>query len=234
MSANAKLVEAQAEGLDFSTVLANAIHDMKNSLGVVLGMLDEVAEVSEGAAGDQLQMVRYEGRRVNHHLVQLLAIYRMQNHGYRAHPDEYVVADFLEELGQTNAGMLSSRHIELQIDCDPDLIGFFDRDLIASVLNNVINNAYRYSRARLCLQGRMEGSDLVLTVLDDGDGYPEHMKVEAGTRPAQLNISKGSAGLGLYFAAQVAAFHQHRGRRGQIRCDNQGFDGGGRFSILIP
>lgn len=233
MAASSAPVEAP-QGLDFSTVLANSIHDMKNSLGVVLGMLDEVAEVSEGAAGEQLQMVRYEGRRVNHHLVQLLAIYRMHHHGYHASLDEHVVADFLEELGQTNAGMLRSRDIELQIDCDPDLVGFFDRDLIASVLNNVINNAYRYTREQLCLRGEDRDGELVLTVADDGDGYPPHMQVAAGTKPGDLNMGAGSAGLGLYFAAQVAALHRHRGRGGRIRCDNEGINGGGRFSILIP
>ena len=233
MAANNAPVEAPP-GLDFSTVLANSIHDMKNSLGVVLGMLDEVAEVSNGAAGEQLQKVRYEGRRVNNHLVELLAIYRMHHHGYQARLDEHVVADFLEELAQTNAGMLRSRNIDLQIDCDPDLVGFFDQDLIASVFNNVINNAYRYTREQLCLRGEERDGSLVLTVADDGDGYPPHMQVAAGTKPGDLNMGAGSAGLGLYFAAQVAALHRHRGRSGEIRCDNEGINGGGRFSILIP
>lgn len=66
--------------IDFSMVLASAVHDMKNSLGMLLNSLDELrGEHEQSLAGsDKFNMLQYEAERMHNDLVQLLGIYRLE------------------------------------------------------------------------------------------------------------------------------------------------------------
>lgn len=223
---------------DFATALANSVHDMKNSLGMVLGMLDEMATRIDPALASQLEnlpAMQYEGQRVNNQLVQLLAIYRIGEQNYAAQISEVEVSDFLDDCAVRSELLLASRGIAIEVDCDPCLIGFFDPELVFGVINNVINNAYRYAQSKIRLSAEMtESQCLRISVDDDGRGYPEAMLCGAGTQQPALNFSAGSSGLGLYFSHLVASMHRSGPRQGLIECSNQGIEGGGRFSIVLP
>jgi signal transduction histidine kinase len=68
--------------LDFSFVLASSVHDMKNSLGMLLGSLEEIIDESttdSDAQKHRFSILQYEATRINTELVQLLSIYRFQH-----------------------------------------------------------------------------------------------------------------------------------------------------------
>ncbi len=223
-------------GIDFATVLASCIHDMKNSLGLILARLDELA----AAAGEDrtlpdktLARLQHEGGRLNNHLIQLLAIYRIGHGQYFPEIEEHGVGEFLQECLMLHEEMLAERHIAVEIDCPPALSWYFDRDLVNGVLSNIINNAFRYTRDRLQIRaGEREGM-LELQVLDNGPGYPPAMLVDPG-RQQGIDFGSGSTGIGLYYASLVASLHRNRGRSGCIRITNDGIDGGGCFTICLP
>ena len=84
---------------DYSTLLASSIHEVKNSLNMLLNSVDRVLTENEvnNATNNLLSQIKYEGQRVNDDLVGLLAIYRIQNEQYAINIDDYSVAGFLEE-----------------------------------------------------------------------------------------------------------------------------------------
>jgi len=49
-----------------------------------------------------------------------------------------------------------------------------------------------------------------------------------------IDYKSGSTGLGLYFAGQIAHMHENKGRRGFIKTNNDGMNGGGKFAIYLP
>ena len=229
---------AQEQQLDFSTILASTIHDMKNSLGMVLNSLEEIVDSESGecrCSGDQVAKLQYEAKRVNSNLIQLLTLYKLEHQQVSANINEYSVADFLEECLLQAKPILAFRDIEAEIDCPDDLYGYFDRDLVAGVLNNALDNAIRYTKSRLRLVAEVEDGGLVLGVEDDGAGFPGSMLI-AGNDPAanQVSFASGRTGLGLYFSSLVAAMHRNRSRAGYIELTNGGALGGGRFVIHIP
>ncbi|HHJ14057.1 MAG TPA: HAMP domain-containing histidine kinase [Gammaproteobacteria bacterium] len=227
---------------DFRLVLANTVHDMKNSVGVLLAALDDLDLRCAGeacASRDQLARLRYEGRRLSTNLMQVLALYRMEETGYTPNIGEHDACELLEECLLEHAGMMEAAGMEMELVCEEDeLPAFFDRELVAGLIGSVINNAWKYSNRRIRLRARRRRGYLELAVEDDGRGYPESMLTGTGNEPDSAHsgicFRSGSTGLGLYFARRIAALHQHQQRRGFVSLDNEGIDGGGRFTLHLP
>lgn len=222
--------------LDFSTILASSVHDMKNSISMMLATLDELAQECGRtcASTNKMNHLRYQGQRLNGDLVQMLSIYKIENHQYAANIDEHRLEDFLAECVDTHEPLLRPRGIAIESMCDPELTGFFDREMVAGVINNVVNNAYKYSKDRIRIEATAQDGYIVISIADNGRGYPASMLHEGGADDKPTNFRTGSTSLGLYFASLIADLHVNRGRRGFVRMTNSGIDGGGRFSLYIP
>ena len=227
----------EAPELDFTTVLASTVHDMKNSLSMLLGTLDQLKDQCEQdgcRAQHKLLQMQYEGRRVNGNLIQLLALYRIQNTQYFANITENDVSEFLEENMFEHQDLLAPRGIKLALSCPEDLVWFFDRELVAGVINNVVNNAQKYTKDQMKLSASITNGLLAIHVEDNGSGYPAQMLHSGSGNPTALSFETGSTGLGLYFASVVAQLHKNKDKAGYIVTSNDGIDGGGRFTIYLP
>jgi K+-sensing histidine kinase KdpD len=74
------------ESLELGDVLACSVHDIKNSLGVILGLVDNLSDEVQhpsAAVTRAFANLRYEGRRLNTNLAQLLSLYRMNDGAYQ-------------------------------------------------------------------------------------------------------------------------------------------------------
>ena len=111
---------------------------------------------------------------------------------------------------------------------------YFDRELVASVISNVLTNAIRYAGHALLIGIEEDGEQLIISVNDDGPGYPERMLERQQDYIQGLDASTGSTGLGLYFAARIAALHERNGVTGRIEISNGGALGGGLFRLYLP
>lgn len=221
---------------DFSMVIANAVHDMKNSLGMLLSTLDDLRQEDQAASDGhaRLNTLQYEAERVHSDLVQLLGIYRLGEHKLSAHSDEQQVADFLHEQIARHQGLLDGYGLRHEVVADEGTVGFFDDELVAGIITSTLNNAIRYTRTRLRLAAREENGWLVLSIEDDGNGYPEHMRGASDALLRAPDFSTGSTSLGLYFASAIAHLHHNGNQRGEIRLRNGGDLGGGIFEIWLP
>jgi K+-sensing histidine kinase KdpD len=221
--------------IDFSMVLALAVHDMKNSLGMLLNSLDELRAENEDKLNDssRFNTLRYEAERIHNDLVQLLGIYRLGENNLSAHIEEHFVPDFLSEHLARHTPLLDGLGIECSIDAE-DINGFFDADLLTGALNNTINNAIRYTKTRIRLTANERDGYLVIGVEDDGDGYPENMQHTGTLSFKSLDFNTGSTSLGLFFVSAVADLHKEGERTGYIKLHNGGHLGGGVFEIWLP
>jgi signal transduction histidine kinase len=102
------------------------------------------------------------------------------------------------------------------------------------VLANIINNSIRFARHAVLISVSDEAGQLVITVNDDGEGYPPEMVERQAEYVQGINQSSGSTGLGLYFAGRIAALHQRNGVGGRTEICNGGPLGGGLFSLYLP
>lgn len=222
--------------IDFSFVLASSVHDMKNSLGMLLNTLSAMMENSPPKDAEQARFfstLEYEAARINGELVQLLSLYRMDEKTMMVVIDEHHTIDIIEEQIARNDSLLKSRHIELQVDCDSDLIWYFDNELVGGVLNNLIVNCARYCRKQLLVSAAEENGFLCISVADDGQGYPDNMLLGPLPQTA-VSFSSGNTRLGLLFTRKVLELHKSKKGQGYMTIANQGPLGGGVLKLYLP
>jgi len=222
--------------MKFADVLASLIHDMKNSLSMVINTLDELTHMPAVDISRSVKMIalQQEAKRLNSNLIELLTLYKIENERISANIEEINVGEFLEEVVLDTQAIARTRDVDLTWSCDPDLDGYFDEGLVRGVLNNLIGNGLRYTHKRLQLVADQQDGYLVLTVQDDGDGFPEAM-LEAQDHPDQaMDTGLERTHLGIYFSRMVAELHHNSEQRGYIRLSNDCPLGGGSFSLFLP
>ncbi|MBA4392945.1 MAG: hypothetical protein C0407_05280 [Desulfobacca sp.] len=231
-------MDKNGNSLDFSTCLASLVHDMKNSIGLLLNTTDEVLDrcsIDTCPSYPLLSQLQYESKRVNNNLIQLLTLYKMDKSQLTLNIDYHDIAEFIDEAILYNKHLLDSKGIKIEIDNPEDLFWFLDKDLVGGVINNVLNNAFRYAKDIIKISSRKdEQGFLVIQIQDNGTGYPEQMIKTIPDSPMKTSFLTGGTGLGLYFASSVARLHKDKGREGYILINNNPDQGGGCFSIYLP
>lgn len=232
MSAEPAAMEAP---LDFAETLASCIHDIKNSAGVVMQAADAIALGAEQPLADpQVTTLQTEARRINHSLMQLLGLYKLERTDNRISRDIVDCNDLILELQAHNDPLLAARGISFATPDAEPVEGYFDRELVIGILNSAINNAQRYARTTVCVAASINDGYTVLRVDDDGPGYPDAVIEASGHAFGKTNYQAGSTGLGLFFARRIAAMHQHRNRIGYVTLVNDGPNGGASFRLCLP
>ena len=229
----------------FSMMLASSVHDIKNSLGMLLNTLDSIVEVTPPTSDTQRMQfatLRGEAARINNSMIYLLGLYRLQEKQLPLQIQEVFVADFLDEQIASNELLFSIRQSQITCECDDDLRAYFDPTLIAGVLNNVLVNASRYADKSIRVLAHANANNsVVIEVRDDGPGFPAKMlSANANTDEDQfandergIDFNSGSTSLGLYFAAQVANLHRRGEQHGTIDLTNIA-PHGSCFRLLLP
>jgi signal transduction histidine kinase len=229
-----------ADKLDLSTFLLSSIHDMKNSLGVMAAYLED-ALTAPGAvdtpARRKTAQALYESQRVNNHLIQLLALYKIDQAFYPFDPQDRPLADLAREALARAQPLADSKGIALDCDCPEELYGWLDYELVFGVVVQALHNALHYTKNRVLLTVTAHDAGVVLQIEDDGPGFPDFLLAQGNavtTQQRGISFETGSTGLGLYFADVVARLHQAGEQTGRIQLNNGGRLGGGGFSLYLP
>jgi two-component system, OmpR family, sensor histidine kinase SenX3 len=219
-----------------SVFLASSVHDMKNSVSMLTGSLEQfLAELTPETfhAYQQMAHMLFEVKRVNSNLTQLLALYKVGDQRYPFDPQPHAISQLVLETLSQNQALLDSKHITIATEYPADLVWHFDEDLVSGIINHALNNAIRYTRDKVRLVVSVNADWLEIRVEDNGPGYPQTMLDDAEMMKG-VNFSTGSTGLGLYFSREVAKMHMHRGRHGTVQLENAGLWNGGCFILKLP
>ena len=222
--------------IDFSLLLASSVHDIKNSLGMLLTSLDEVVDISkEQRPGHRRSygILRGEASRINNALIHLLGLYKLQNQQLSLNLEEVFVRDFLEEQVESQKLLFEVYDVEVEIDCNENLTGYFDENMIAGVINNILVNCVKYTDDKILLAASIKNDLLTIDIIDNGQGYPQTIIDDIGNSPRGIDFSSGSTNLGLFFSQKIASIHECKGKTGSIALSNLA-DGGGRFTLTLP
>jgi len=224
------------KNITFNTIMASSVHDMKNSLSIIIDTAETLAKDDSlsKTQHQSLDLLHIEGERLNNTFIQLLALYRIENKQYSLNIDSHNVYDCLEEAMFENETLLAHHNIELEIKCDEEQEWFFDKALTLGIINTIINNALRHTNSKIVLTANTGASGMVISILDDGPGYPDQILNRDDDEQSELSFNSGNTGLGLHFAKVVAEMHNKGEQRGHIELSNNGINDGGKFSIHLP
>lgn len=218
----------------FPTILASTVHDIKNSLGTLLGLIQQLTLSQSADQVDNIRQLEFEANRINHSLMQLLVMYRIDSQKFSLVIDEYPALDLINEAVSQQDGLLQLNRTVVKVECGEDLMCYCDYQQVANALGNIVNNAQRYARNVLCISVEKLDGYLKFCIEDDGVGYPEHLLNANLSDPSDLDWVNGNTGLGLYFVAAIAGLHKNRDKSGFVRIDNYSRLGGARFCLFLP
>ena len=226
------------EKLDMTTAFAMVSHDIKNSLGVLLKDISNImsrCDVGNCIMRNHCADMEYEVRRINNNLVKMLSLFKMHAGDYLLNIDAHSVGEFLDEIMLEQSTLMEQKGIGCEIQCEPELYWYFDRNLMTGVMGNAISNALRYTQDKLLIRADSSEAGLSIAVEDNGKGFPAFMleQQEEFQRP-ESGFLNNNTGLGLYFTQQVLELHQHDDLHGKVLLENESSLGGGRLSLLLP
>ncbi len=222
--------------IDFSSVLASSVHDMKNSLCMLIQSIDVLAQDEQASPekSQELAKIHYEASRLYTNLLQMLSLYRVEKDQLPLMIEENHVSDIIDELIEKNRLYSQSKDIQVEVDVDESLVWYFDDSLVGNLLNDIFVNALRYTKDKITIRAAVEDSQLIVTIIDNGNGYPQHMLNNTDLPMQDFDIDNNRTGLGLFFARMIAAAHTNKKRTGSIKLANDPQIGGSVFTLVLP
>jgi two-component system phosphate regulon sensor histidine kinase PhoR len=191
--------------------VANASHELRSPLTVISGYLDTLAEDPEvpQAWRAPVSQMRSQAARMNNIVAELLELSRLEAPVGERTDQRVDVAALLASTRKAHAG--SSPELTVRCESRACIVGRTTE--IESILNNLVNNAIRYTPAggnvTLSWRSGPEGGEL--TVTDTGEGIAaEHIPrlTERFFRVDQ-GRSRDDGGIGLGLAIVKHALERH-------------------------
>lgn len=203
-------VRALREEADRRTLFMSALtHELKTPMTSISGNAQTLLRTRMDEEEREDALMRIDSactrvERLSQKLMQLIVLH--QNDSVCL--EESRVPDLLEEVRMSCAEQLRQRGLVLTINCAMDTL-LMDRDLLISLILNLIDNAGKASKAGDTIE--ISAEDSVISVTDHGRGIP---KAEIGriTQPFYMvdksrSRKAGGIGLGLALAEEIARLH---------------------------
>lgn len=234
------------DGLNFATLLASSVHDMKNNVGMMIHQLTQLSEKLSEDIGEvkELDVIGIEANQLNQSLIQLLAIYKLEQNLYSVPSQEVFLDEFCEDFQAAHQAMLSAFGVELIIDCeDGEQEWVFDADLLQSVLSTLLCNVFQLKQknddvgvVKLCtsVQTIDQQQYLKVSLDDDGPGFDSEHWGRFVPEQKGVQFATGNSGLGLYFSHLVAEHHHSDSVKGFLQLGESEKLGGASVSFFLP
>jgi two-component system sensor histidine kinase KdpD len=218
----------------YNTLLNSLSHELRTPIAAIIGAVDTLKEsatrLSENNKAELLAEIDTASMRLNRQVNNLLNMSRIEAGTVRLQNDWCDVNELLHTVIEECGADADGRTVEFVANDDLPLFKL-DRGLLEQVLHNVIHNALQHTppQAALCLAIASKDGACVITVEDNGPGFPEGEMAHVFGKFYRLpNAATGGTGLGLSI---VKGYVDVLG--GTVQLSNR-VGGGARFVIIIP
>jgi two-component system, chemotaxis family, CheB/CheR fusion protein len=230
--------ELQAADVAKDRFLAVLSHELRNPLASIdssaaLLLTDSVPASDRDSAA---QVVKRQASAMKKLLDDLLDVSRLKLGRLELHRERVMLADAVQAALESTWPLLEAARHELKVDL-PSYPVELDADplRLGQVLSNLLTNATRYTPAggKITLKARLEGEQVVISVIDNGVGIESaqiermfDMFTQASSVPNQNH-----AGLGIGLALVKSIVELHGGR---IEAFSAGVGKGSEFRVVLP
>lgn len=181
---------------------ANLAHALKNPLTVIS---IEAARV-EGGRG---KILRDQTRIVSHHLERHLS--RMQAAGKQHLSEQKTpLAPIIEDLCFSMQLLYKNRQLSASHTGFDDLVFAGDPRDMQEMLGNLFDNACKWAKSRIRINGDISGENLVISIEDDGAGIAKKHIRDITRRGLRLDETVAGCGLGLDIVRDIAELYEGR------------------------
>jgi signal transduction histidine kinase len=216
LTARASRASARLAGMR-SEFVSSVTHELKTPIATIRAIGETVARgrVSDPRAlQEYAQLVVQEARRLTRLVENLLAYARVTDMADVYAFEPLVLYELVEDALKGFRVPLSDAGFDLDVDVPPDVPAIrADRTAMGLLLDNIIDNAIRYSTTRRSLHIRArceQGGKVLLAVSDRGVGIPRE-ELDHVTRRFFRGSDAPSSGSGLGLAIVKRIAEDHKG-----------------------
>ena len=205
--------------------IQNISHELKTPImaiqGYTQGLLEGVFQGPQAEKG--LEIIMEESKRLEKVVGQLLYITKIESVAQMMQLGRVDLSEMFQLLKQRLSVL--NPDVEWELNLPEQLVVEADGEQLSTAFVNILENQLRYAKSRLTINGRLEGTNVVVTIGNDGPPIEEALLPQLFQR-----FRKGKSGKhGLGLAISRAVFEAHGGT---IVASNQ--PDGPCFTMTIP
>lgn len=187
---------------------ANLAHEIRNPLSAISHANELLLESTIDETDLQLQeIVSHNVRRINRMIEEILSLNKRDRIERKSLSLKTYLKNFLTEFMLSTPNSIGCLKINMLADVDYHI--FVDEGHLHQILNNLMNNAWKYSKQnenaiRIAVSRRDNGysKEVLIAIHDNGEGVPS--KLQKKIFEPFFTTSNDGTGLGLYVARELA------------------------------
>jgi two-component system, sensor histidine kinase and response regulator len=218
-------------------------HDLRNPFNSILGFSEILMKQVQDLEKEKIEHIAriiYQSSKMAVDLLMNLVEWSLSQSGRIEYkPGNVQITEIMNEVEPIVAPLASQKKIEILQEIPPQLTAFADKQLLGTVLRNLISNAIKFTHqgGKVIVSAREQNDNVVISVNDTGIGIPEE-KIDRLFRIDESFSTEGTdkemgTGLGLIICREFV--EKHGGRiwaESHSSADNN--PGGSTFSFSIP
>ncbi|WP_343330733.1 hybrid sensor histidine kinase/response regulator transcription factor [Polaribacter staleyi] len=216
---------------------SNISHEIKTPITLISGPIEVLLERYKNNldVSEKLALVQRQTKKIRQLVDQVHDFRRAEANLLKMNYSRFNFNDFLQELSNDFMFLASKdqKHFEL-VAKNKDIIVSADKGKIEKICNNLINNAFKYTKAgdTIKIEFSCVEKDLIISVSDTGMGIEEEDLEHVFERFYQSQNTQAEhisgSGIGLAFSKKLVEMHY-----GYIKAESK-IDQGTTISIQLP
>jgi two-component system phosphate regulon sensor histidine kinase PhoR len=203
-----------------SDFVANVSHELRTPLSILRGYIETLLDnpkTSREELSRILEVMERHSKRLGLLIDDLLSLAQLESSSANLEISQVRVPELFNDVIRDWKEKLANKNLKVIVDLPPDApaIGA-DATRLREVLYNLLENAVKYSRqnGEIRLQAAERGSEIVLSVSDDGIGISKDDLPRIFERFYRADKARsrelGGTGLGLAIVKHIAQLHGGR------------------------
>lgn len=195
--------------------LANVSHELRTPLSYVKGyseaLLSGIAKSKEDKE-KYMSIIARESKRMDRLVGDLLDLSRLEADEFKLEKIPLPFAQLVEDSTQKYNITMNEKGLKLSYDLDPDIIILGDEGRIEQVIQNIMDNALRYTeKGGISITLKKFRGGCSLSIEDTGTGIPKEDLDHITDRFYRVNKARtranGGTGLGLAISKKIITLH---------------------------
>ncbi len=196
-------------------LVANISHDLRTPLTSLHGYL-ETLRIKEDTL-DAAQRRRYldialdQSRKVRHLAQELFELARLESGLVKPEPESFALPDLVQDVVQKCELAAQARQQRIHVEVSQRLPAIrADLSMVERILTNLLDNAIHHNPQGTSIRLRLARAapDVVVDVIDDGEGIPAGQRQSLFERAPALSRISGNGGLGLIVVRRLLQLNQ--------------------------
>ncbi len=217
-------------------------HDLKTPVARIQGLTELILRKGYGKNEitlhtqdiDTLKHILRSTEELNHFISTILDISKFESNQLKLNLESKDINLLIEQSVERFKTNSNSKNIKVHLELEPLFPIKVDGDLISKAINNLIDNAIKYSTSNstINIRSQEENNSIIISITDQGIGMSEDEQKNLFSRfyraknDATANIS--GTGLGLYLSKYFVEAHQ-----GSLSVESVK-DKGSTFKMILP